>query len=289
MPDRSEVLDVLNLYVPTAKTNPERSNMLLNRLKTLGDGTSYRYMYRELFPRLRNSRLYVMFQRTPQPLAPDTVEYVAEIIEVEEPLPSVEPAVADTLGQRKPFYMALKTNMLYDVLALPSIGAEFYLGRNWSIGANWLYGWWHNDSRHRYWRAYGGDIVVRKWFGTKAHAKPLTGHHLGIYAGAQTFDFEWGGTGYMGGIPGGTLWDRAMFNAGIEYGFSVPVDRRLNIDFTLGVGYFTGKLEKYVPADNCYVWQSTSRIRWIGPTKAEISLVWLIGRGNYNRKKGETL
>nr|WP_147351517.1 DUF3575 domain-containing protein [Bacteroides caccae] len=26
--------------------------------------------------------------------------------------------------------------------------------------------------------------------------------------------------------------------------------------------------------------------RWFGPTKAGISLVWLIGRGNYNEKKG---
>ncbi|MCD8273384.1 MAG: DUF3575 domain-containing protein, partial [Alistipes sp.] len=25
---------------------------------------------------------------------------------------------------------------------------------------------------------------------------------------------------------------------------------------------------------------------WFGPTKAEISLVWLLGRGNYNEKKG---
>lgn len=42
----------------------------------------------------------------------------------------------------KPFYMALKTNMLYDVLAVPNIGVEFYLGKNWSISGNWMYGWW---------------------------------------------------------------------------------------------------------------------------------------------------
>ena len=38
--------------------------------------------------------------------------------------------------------------------------------------------------------------------------------------------------------------------------------------------------------DNCYVWQATKERHWFGPTKAEISLVWLIGRGNFNKGKG---
>ena len=71
--------------------------------------------------------------------------------------------------------MSLSTNMLYDALALPNIGAEFYLGKNWSITGNWMYGWWDNDSQHRYWRAYGGYLAVRKWFGKAANEKPLTG------------------------------------------------------------------------------------------------------------------
>ena len=41
-----------------------------------------------------------------------------------------------------------------------------------------------------------------------------------------------------------------------------------------------------LPLDGHYVWQTTKKRRWFGPTKAGISLVWLIGRGNYNEKKG---
>lgn len=181
--------------------------------------------------------------------------------------------------------MALKTNMLYDIAALPSIGAEFYLGKNWSAGANWTYGWWDKNRTHRYWRAYGGDVTVRWWFGSKAHEKPLTGHHLGVYGGILTYDFEWGGTGYMGGKPHGTLWDKCMAVGGVEYGYSLPVGRRINIDFTIGIGYMGGEYYKYIPQDGRYVWQSTHRLSWFGPTKAEVSLVWLIGRGNYNNNK----
>lgn len=40
------------------------------------------------------------------------------------------------------------------------------------------------------------------------------------------------------------------------------------------------------PLDGHYVWQATKNRHWFGPTKAEISLVWLLGRGNSNNKKG---
>ena len=58
------------------------------------------------------------------------------------------------------------------------------------------------------------------------------------------------------------------------------------MDFTVGIGYLGGEYKEYLPIDNCYVWQATKHRHWFGPTKAEVSLVWLLGRGNYNEKKG---
>ena len=159
-----------------------------------------------------------------------------------------------------------------------------YLGKQWSVAANWMYGWWKADRRHWYWRAYGGDIAIRKWWGKAAGEKPLTGHHIGIYGQIFTYDFETGGRGYMGGKPGGTLWDKMNYIVGAEYGYSLPIARRLNIDFTIGAGYWGGIYHEYKPEADYYVWQSTKERRWIGPTKAEISLVWLIGHGKTNRK-----
>ena len=185
---------------------------------------------------------------------------------------------------RKPFYMDIRTNMLYDALLIPNIGVEMYLGKRWSVAANWMYGWWKTDRRHWYWRAYGGDIAIRKWWGKAAGEKPLTGHHIGIYGQIFTYDFETGDRGYMGGKPGGTLWDKMNYIVGAEYGYSLPIARRLNIDFTIGAGYWGGIYHEYKPEADYYVWQSTKERRWIGPTKAEISLVWLIGNGNTNRK-----
>lgn len=90
----------------------------------------------------------------------------------------------------------------------------------------------------------------------------------------------------MGGKPGGTLWEKMNYSAGLEYGYSLPITQRLNLDFVIGVGYWGGTYYEYLPTDNHYVWQATKQRRWFGPTKAEMSLVWLLGNGNYNAKKG---
>lgn len=101
-----------------------------------------------------------------------------------------------------------------------------------------MYAWWNSNKRHNYWRIYGGELDIRKYFGRRAQTKPLTGHHLGIYGQAFTYDFETGHKGYIGGKPGGTLWDKLNYAIGVEYGYSLPISRRLNLDFTLGVGYW---------------------------------------------------
>ncbi len=89
----------------------------------------------------------------------------------------------------------------------------------------------------------------------------------------------------MGGKPGGTLWDCMNYVVAAEYGYSLPVARRLNIDFGIGVGYGRQILRVRAYRRLHYVWQATKQRKWFGPTKAEISLKWLIGRGNTNGHK----
>lgn len=185
---------------------------------------------------------------------------------------------AAAVKEPKPFYMTAKTNMLYDLALVPNIGLEFYLGKNFSLAGNWMYSWWKNDPKALYWRTYGGDLALKYWFGRASKEKPLTGHHIGLYGQIVTYDFELGKRGYLG--------DRWSYGGGVEYGYSVPVARRLNIDFNLGVGYLGGEFEEYLPIDGHYVWQATKHRHWFGPTKLEVSLTWLLGKGNINKGKG---
>lgn len=284
VPYRSEVLELLDDMTASGRVPATMSDTGLARLRRMNGGAAYRYLLTNVFPQLRASKLYVEYSEKPVPVLP--ADTVATELTDTVPVPVViEEEVEEEVVFKtcKPFYMDVKTNLVYDALAVPAIGVEFYVGKNWSVGANWMYGWWDKDSRHRYWRAYGGDLNVRRWLGRRAAEKSLTGHHLGVYAGVITYDFEFGGKGYMGGLPHKTLWDRCNWYAGVEYGYTLPVSRRINFDFTIGLGYMGGKYLEYVPKGKKYIWQETKRLNWFGPTKVEISLVWLIGCNNYNR------
>ena len=289
VPYKKETLSMLGDIAAEAQGDSPFKGDHLKRIQRLRGGAPYRYMYKNLFPYLRASQLFLWYEKVWNPIIPKPEPKPEKKVVVQTRTDTV--VVHDTVYinvpcPEKPFYMGIRTNMLYDALLIPNIGVEFYLGKNWTVMANWMYGWWKSDRSHWYWRAYGGDLAVRKWFGKAADEKPLTGHHLGVYAQVFTFDFETGGRGYMGGKPGGTIWDKANYAAGVEYGYSLPIAKRLNIDFSIGAGYWGGTYYEYIPEDGCYVWQSTKQRHWFGPTKAEVSLVWLIGKGNYNKRKG---
>ena len=178
------------------------------------------------------------------------------------------------LGNR---YYALKTNLLYDALLVPNIGIETSIGRGWTLGASGMLAWWSKDASHKYWRIYGGEMEIRKYFGRKAKEKPMQGHHISLYGQFLTYDIENGGTGRQ---------SKKTYGAGMEYGYSLPIGRRLNLDFGLGVGYIKSHYKTYEPKDGCYVYEATRNRTWIGPTRGEVSLVWLLGNGNTNSKKG---
>lgn len=176
----------------------------------------------------------------------------------------------------KNYYFALKTNLLFDAVAIPNISLEWGFAPHWSISGEYMHAWWKSDVSHKYWRTYGGNLELRYWFGKKAAQKRLSGHHVGIYGGALTYDFEWGGKGYQA--------HKWSTNFGLSYGYSAPIARRLNLDFELGLGYLSGEYEEYEPKGDYYFWQATKNRKFFGPTRAEVTLVWLLGHGNVNKK-----
>ena len=194
------------------------------------------------------------------------------------PFPAIPSQVHPSSESQPPpssSYFALKSNLLYDALLVPNLSLEASISGGWTLGAGGMLAWWSKDAKHRYWRIYGGDLEIRKYFGTLSKSKPLQGHHLGIYGDFLTYDFEFGAKGYQ---------SKATYAAGIKYGYSHPIGKRLNLDFALGIGYLHSNYKTYVPKDGCYVYQETKKRKWLGPTQAEISLVWLLGKGNTNTK-----
>ena len=295
MPGKEEVMHILSNTPEWVIRDGVVVDSRKRQLMRLHQGDCWRYMEQHFFPGLRRSLVevsYILLPQTPEPdYTPDVeTEEVPQAQRIDcIPIPEMtsESEPATQAQPSAPFYMAVKTNLLYDAFLVPNVGLEFYLGKGFSASGNWMYAWWKSDKRHRYWRIYGGELALRKYFGRPEGSSPLSGHHVGVYGQLFTYDFETGGRGYMGGKPGGTLWEKMNYAAGLEYGYSLPIASRLNLDFAIGVGYWGGTYYEYLPIDDCYVWQATKRHKWFGPTKAEITLVWLLGRGHHNQKKGD--
>lgn len=288
LPTQSEILQMLRHCLEPAASkegNPEKTKL---QLKQYQGGKVWRYMNRHFFPELRSSSV-VEYEYTTRPVL-QTDREICGVAWIQDSLTALMPmalplhSFTDPQKERKrTFCVALKSNLLYDACLIPNIGAELHLGKQWTLSANWQYSWWKNDRKHLYWRIYGGDMGIRKYFGKAASTRLFTGHHIGIYGQILTYDVEWGKRGMIGGIPGGTIWDKAHYGGGIEYGYSKPVGKRFNLDFSLGAGYLGGIYYEYLPMDDHYVWQATKKRNWLGPTKAEITLVWLVGNSKINR------
>ena len=175
MPHKGEAVDALR-NVPEY-TYDDKGVLIDSKKKHLMElqyGRTWYYMLEHFFPRVRNASVIFVTVRQKSVIKSDTVELqtvsaidTAVVIQEEDTL-VMRQEIVPKEEKQKPFYMAVKTNMLYDVLVVPNIGVEFYLGKNWSVSGNWMYGWWDKSSKHRYWRVYGGDIAIRKWLGKKA-------------------------------------------------------------------------------------------------------------------------
>ena len=164
----------------------------------------------------------------------------------------------------------VQTNALCDALLIPNIGLTYGFDKDWSVHFNWMYAWWKNDRRYHYWRTYGGVLEVRRWVGSRSDAMRMEGHHVGIYGQLLTYDVECGGRGYLG--------DKWSYAGGLSYGYAWSLGKRWRLDGSLGLGYLGGTYKEYLPMDGHYVWQSTKRRRWLGPTYVELSFIYLLGK-----------
>lgn len=175
MPHKEEAVDVLR-NVPEF-TYGNKGVLVDSRKKHLMElqyGRTWHYMHKHFFDRIRNaSVILVTVRQKPlieektvvkeEPVVPTPADDTTTVVE------KADTVVAVSSETSKPFYMALKTDMLYDVLAVPNIGVEFYLGKNWSISGNWMYGWWKRTAT----TVIGASMAVTSPCVTGSGRKPM--------------------------------------------------------------------------------------------------------------------
>ena len=174
---------------------------------------------------------------------------------------------------------ALRTNLLADAVAIPNIGVEFSLRSRWSLGADVYYADWHSTSPTRYWRCQGAEISLSKNLASRRHLF-FNNCFLSIYTQIMRFNILISQTGYLSGHSGARFFDRPTIGAGFAIGYKFHIANHIRLDLTLGAGFQSGQYQTYRIIDAHRVWQSTRTRRFLGPTKAAVTLVYQFGKGS---------
>lgn len=190
---------------------------------------------------------------------------------------TVAAATANPVSQSQPTSMAIRTNLLVPAL---NVGAEVPLGNRWSLGADYYYPWlWPSKKNKDCFELLGLSVEGRYWFGkNRTDQNRLLGHSAALYAAAGYYDFERNFRGQQGDF----------ISVGVDYTYAMAVGRRkrVNLEFTLALGYIHSWARNYnVPDDYGYLYPEfgTVMFDYVGPTKAAVSLVVPL---RFDRKEG---
>ena len=178
------------------------------------------------------------------------------------------------LVEGNPPAVQLRTNGLYDLALCPNIGLEIQTDLGFAFQFDYVGAWWNIDSKHRYFSNYAFQTEIRYYLDSRKMKFPYTGHHVGVYGQMATYDFEFGGTGYLSRDLDNS------FGIGISYGYSFPLSKHWSLDLTAGIGYFQSKYDVYEPVNTGYRRTETRRLTFWGPTRLEASFVWNINTKN---------
>ena len=169
--------------------------------------------------------------------------------------------LADTPSETKittDYHLSLRANLLRWATLTPDLGLEWRICPSWGIAVNgsWTsWSWSDKDRRYALWEV---APEVRYYMGEKK------AWYLGAMFKAGQFNYKLSETGKQGDLMGG----------GITAGYQLRLNKSLDLDFNLGLGYLNVDFEKYEVIDDVRVRRGNETKDWYGPINAGVTLVW---------------
>ena len=156
------------------------------------------------------------------------------------------------------YHFSLRANLLRWATLTPDLGLEWRICPSWGIAVNgsWTsWSWSDKDRRYALWEV---APEVRYYMGEKK------AWYLGAMFKAGQFNYKLSDTGKQGDLMGG----------GITAGYQLRLNKALDLDFNLGLGYLNADYEKYEVIDGVRVRRGNETKDWWGPINAGVTLVW---------------
>ncbi|MCM1052282.1 MAG: DUF3575 domain-containing protein [Paenibacillus sp.] len=168
--------------------------------------------------------------------------------------------------------VAVKTDLLKDVVLTPTVGVEFGLAPKWTFEVSGsLNAWPVND---HYWKHWMVMPEARYWF-----CQRFAGHFVGahVLGGQYNFGNLHNNIKFLG-TDFSKLSDERhqgwMVGAGIAYGYDWILSRHWNLEAEIGFGWVYTRYDVYPCATCGTKTRSRKPHNYVGPTKAAINLVY---------------
>ncbi|MGL5682906.1 MAG: DUF3575 domain-containing protein [Marinifilaceae bacterium] len=248
------------------------------RIKELANGSVYKFLNSYVFWKQRSAVSVLLWHNgQPRALLPQTIMIAAPVSNSAE-FALAQPRTIEEYGMpykvRKPL-LALKTNLLYDLCSGLNVSVEVPIQKHWSVAGEWLFPFWKKQSAKYTFEILYSQLDLKYWLGNRDYKRVMTGWFCDVYGGYGKYDFQFfSNSGSQGNL----------FNVGVGGGYAQSIRRNLRMEYALGLGYARAHYHKYDMAFDTqygdikvvrYPWVKRY-YNWIGPTKASISLVWLI-------------
>lgn len=173
--------------------------------------------------------------------------------------------IAGTWNTGRAQEVAAKTNLLYDITTTFNLGLEVGLGPRMTLDISGNYNPW----RFHDYRLKHGLIQpeLRYWTCEKfnSHFFGLHGFYGSYNVGGLPFNSNIRHNRYQGYLYGG----------GLSYGYQWILSDHWNLEASIGLGYAYIRYKKY-PCEDCGEMIKKDHRNYIGPTKAAISLIYII-------------
>lgn len=158
-------------------------------------------------------------------------------------------------------FVALKTNVLTDVMLLPSLGFEIELHPHITLDFPVMMNFVDLTDEHAL-RTIAFQPEARWWLKTAREG----GHFFGVHTHVAWYNLKWNERRYQGG-------KRPLAGVGVSYGYRLPFNRHWAAEANIGFGYANMEYDTYYNIDNGAYIDTRLRNYW-GLTRAGVSLIY---------------
>lgn len=173
--------------------------------------------------------------------------------------------------------LSIRSNILHDILLMPSIGVEYQINSNLGFKLDGSFSGWGGET---------GNVQKIWMFSPEArwYLSSINNLYVGLgcnFAKYNTYGYLLGklwpeSIGYRD-YEGETGYQGKLWNLGATVGYKLPISSIFTIDFNLGLGYINSKYDSFNVIKEVRVYNKMEQTKnTFGLTQLGITLVWTI-------------